>query len=142
MVPENQSCHFCPLQKDRVTDVAADENFCGAPTNVGIGGRYPMQANANITSDTTLATALGVITYASKTIAVVGTQDGRVRKVGELGKAFPSEQRFCLGTVAVDKVLGWHFRPDPGMLLFEIVFARRFVRQLLRITTVILFAHK
>ena len=67
-------------------DVANNEDFCGAPKNVGIGSRYPMQANANITRDHGLATALGIINYQGKTIAVVGTDDGQVMKVSRLFK--------------------------------------------------------
>ena len=57
------------------------EDFCGAPIYVGIGSRYPMQANANISNDRVLATSLGIVNYEGKTIAVVGTDDGQVMKV-------------------------------------------------------------
>ena len=45
-----------------------------------------MQANANITREHGLATALGIINYQGKTIAVVGTDDGQVMKVSRLLK--------------------------------------------------------
>lgn len=65
-----------------------DEEFCGQPTNVGIGSRYPLTATANFTSEDHIASALGVVIYKDKVIAVMGTQQGHVIKVGKLSPLF------------------------------------------------------
>ena len=75
---------FFTLQVTRVTQI--NDTFCGAPKNVGIGSRYRLDTNANITSDTDLATTLGIIIddNTQKTIAVIGTDHGKVVKVSTL----------------------------------------------------------
>lgn len=65
-----------------MVEIATNASFCGDRTNVGMGSRYPVQAIAFITLDGVLAAFLGIIDYKGKTIAVVGTNDGRIVKVG------------------------------------------------------------
>ncbi len=63
-------------------EIQRDENFCGSELNVGIGSRYALQVDTNFTMDDDLATALHIVLYESKTVAVVGTNSGQILKVG------------------------------------------------------------
>ena len=46
-----------------------------------MGSRYPLQTDTNFTSDQYLMTALNMVTFMNKTVAVAGTHDGQLVKV-------------------------------------------------------------
>ena len=75
---------YLPLVLQKNISAVIDDNFCGWPTNVGIGSRYPLQTDTNVTLEHHLATALAVVIYDSKTVAVMGTSQGLVLKVSEI----------------------------------------------------------
>ena len=62
-----------------------DDEFCGWPVNVGIGGRYPLAAESSAVLDKTVGghipTSLGVVVYDNYTTLLVGTTDGQLLKV-------------------------------------------------------------
>ena len=70
-----------------------NDTFCGRVTNVGIGGRFPMAAEANLTTEDKLITGLGVLVHLKKTILIAGTDKGTLIKVGVL---FECEKREVL----------------------------------------------
>ena len=57
------------------------DDFCGHPSNVGIGSRYSFMAITNISTVSYPATSLGIIIYGGKTVAIMGTSNGYILKV-------------------------------------------------------------
>ena len=59
-----------------------DDEFCGWPVNVGVGGRYPLAAESSAVLDTSvIPTSLGVVVHDNFTTLLVGTTAGQLLKV-------------------------------------------------------------